>query len=211
MANISFNPALTTSPQNSFLLQTQGYAQGSYFDDPTTRGWLKSGQLASTVAQPVWGGLPITAKVNAVNSNQLGNQLDLATSIITITGWVVTNQANNMIVVPGNNVQIAVANQTVNYFDGATYSVAAGNFVGGGSNARIAVACNPTLVSALASNSVDQNVSWDFVNNYLTAYSTGVALPVKVLSVNNNSKLVSYNSGTGAVTWTTGPVAIIQV
>jgi hypothetical protein len=34
---------------------------------------------------------------------------------------------------------------------------------------------------------------------------------VKVLSVNTNSKVVSYNSGTGVASWVAGAVAVIQI
>ena len=198
MANlINFNPQLTTSPQNTFQVETEGYVQGAYFDDPTTRMWLLQGQLASTVAQPIWGGMAIAEGVNAPNTNRGGNPLTLATGYTQYGGFTVFNQASNMVVTPGNSVQISVAGMSVSYFRQ-------------GSNARIAVQCNSTLAAAIDAGLTNQEVSWDFTNQILIPFST-TALPVKVLSVNTNSKIVSYNSTTGAVTYTTGTCAIIQI
>lgn len=194
---ISFNPQLTTSPLNTFQVETEGYVQGSYFDDPSTRQWLLAGQLASTVAQPIWGGMSISEMVNAPNTNQGGNTLELAAAYASLTGFTVSNQANNMVIVPGNSAQIAVAGMSMNYFRL-------------GSNARIQVLCDSTLAAALDAGLTNQQVSWDFTNQKLIAFST-TALPVKVLSVNTNSKVISYNSGTGAVSWVAGTCAVIQI
>ena len=289
---ISFNPQLTTAPANSFLPQTEGYVQGSFYsDDPAIRLSLPSGQLASTVIGPVWGGMALTENVPPPNNNQGGNSLVLATSVANTTAFSVFNQANNMIIVPGNSVPLAVAGMSMNYFRT-------------GSNATIAVQCDNGLAASLDSGAINQNVSWDFKNSVLqpydaatptvsvtsitssyssvtglytlavvaaapslvgavgdlinisgvtgtgaalvngdqavTAYTdnehfsfqiaaasgsiatgalTGtivlnegtVALPVKVLFVNTNSKIVTYNNTTGALTWTVGAAAIIQI
>ncbi len=197
MPAISFNPQQTTSPQNSFLLSTEGYVQGAFMDDPSSRMYLSSGVIAASVAQPVWGGMAITENVPAVNT--LGSSLALAANNAGVTGFTVFNQANNGIITPGNNVQQYGAGMTTSYFRT-------------GSNARIAVQCSAALAAELDTGSVIQQVSWDFVNQQLIPYSAGVgALNVKVLSVNANSKIVSYNSSTGAVTWSTGAAAIIQL
>lgn len=289
MANISFNPQLTSAPQNSFLLETEGFVQGAFFDDPSARLWLAMGQIDASVTQAIWGGMAITEYVPT--SNAQGNTLKLATSPASnITAFTVFNQANNMIITPGNTVQQADAGMSMAYFRL-------------GSNARIAVQCDTSLASALDGNATNQQVSWDFNNQVLTAYdastatvsvtsmtnsyasnvntiaivcaaasnvgavgdlinisgatNTGTggnaavngnfvvtaftdnehfsiqvpgasgyigtiagtivlnqgtgALPVKVLGVNTNSKVVSYNDVTGAVTWAVGPAVIIQI
>lgn len=199
---ISFNPALTSAPQNTFLPHTEGYVQGTYFDDPSTKNWLSSGVIASTVTQPVWGGLVVTENVATVDKNALGNSLTLATAQANVTGMTVFNQANNMIIIPGNSVQQAVAGMTINYF----------RF---GSNARIAVPVLASLVATLDTGAINQALYWDPALFQLTASGTAGAfqLPVttKILSLNSNSKIVSYNSGTGALTWTTGNAAMIQI
>jgi hypothetical protein len=199
---ISFNPALTTSPSNTFLQNTEGYVQGNYFDDPSTKNWLTSGVIASSVTQPVWGGLVVTEEVATVNSNAMGNSLVIASSQANTTGMTVFNQANNMLLIPGNNVQQAVAGMTINYF----------RF---GSNARIAVSCLASLVASLEGGAINQALYWDPALFQLTASGTSGAfqLPAttKIISFNSNSKIVSYDSGTGALTWTTGSAAIIQI
>lgn len=196
---ISFNPMQTSAPQDSFLLQTEGYVQGAFMDDPSANMWLLSGLLDSAITQPVWGGMAITEKVNAPNSNQMGNTLDIAANNAGVTGFTVFNRGNNMIITPGNNVQQAGAGMTMMYFRT-------------GSNARIVVQCDSTLAGNLDTGAVNQQVSWDFTNQKLITYSSGVgALACKVLAVNTNSKIVSYNSGTGALTWTTGAAALIQI
>ena len=198
--NISFNPALTTSATNSFLLDTQGYTVGTFYnDDPAIRMSLTSGQLASTVSQPVWGGLLISESVPAINSGVMGNVIAIGTADTNYAGFTVFNQAYNMALVPGNSVPIAVANMTVNYFRK-------------GSNAQIALACSTALSTAIEGGFTNQQVSWNYTTQQLDVYNaTTGALPVLVLKVNNNSKVPSYNSTTGAVTWTVGPAVIIQI
>ena len=198
--NISFNPALTTSAINSFLLETQGYVQGAFYnDDPAIRMQLTAGQLASTVAQPIWGGMAISKIVQPINQSGLGNSIVLATSDANLGGFTVFNQAYNMMIVPGNSVPIAVANMTVNYFSL-------------GSNAQIVVLCDSAVAAAIEGGFTNQQLSWDYVNQQLIPYNATIgAVPVQVLKANNNSKIVSYNSTTGLVTWTTGAACVIQI
>lgn len=198
MANITFNPQVTSQPQTSFLLQTNGYVQGAFFDDPSSRMYLAGGYLDSGITQPIWPGMAISEYIPTVNTNALGSDIKLATTEADLTGFNVGNQNYNAIITPGNNVQQLGAGQTVMYFRL-------------GSGARIAVQADSALVTAAENGLINQQVQWDFTNQKLIAYTTGTALNVKVLSFNNNSKIVSYNSGTGAVTWTTGAAAIIQL
>lgn len=198
MSTISFNPQLTTSPANSFLATTLGYIQGTFLDDPSTYPKIKSGLIASTVTSPIWGGMAITENVPAPGSETYGENLVLATDVATTTGFTVFNQAYNGVITPGNSVPQSSAGMTTNYF-------------GLGSDARIAVQCDSTLAAALDSGAVNQQVLWDYTNQKLIAYTSGTALPVRVLSVNTNSVIVNYNSGTGALTYTTGAVAVIQL
>jgi len=293
MANlINFNPGLTTAPANSFLLQSEGYVQGTdYTDNPAIRMQLSAGQLASTVSGAVWGGMALSETVPTTNSNQAGLSLTPATSVANTTAFSVFNQANNMIIVPGNSVQLAVAGMSLSYYRM-------------GSNAEIAVQCDNGLAASLDGGLINQQVSWDYKDSILQPYdastatvtltsvtssysastglytflvvspgsnvptaagdlvnisgvtgtgaalvngtqtvssytsntswsfqiaaasgaiSTGalsgtillnegtVALPVKVLFVNTNSKIVTYNNTTGALTWTVGAAAIIQI
>ncbi len=198
--NISFNPALTTSAINSFLLQTQGYVQGTFYnDDPAIRMQLTAGQLASTVAQPIWGGVAISEIVQPINQSALGTSIALATADANLAGFTVFNQAYNMMVVPGNSVPIAVANMTVNFFRL-------------GSNAQIVLLCNSAVAAAVEGGFTNQQLSWDYTNQQLIPYNATIgAVPVRVLKADNNSKVVSYNSTTGAVTWTTGAACVVQI
>jgi hypothetical protein len=199
---VSFNPQLTTSPSNTFLPSTEGYVQGTTMDDTSSRMWLTSGVVASSVTQPVWGGMAITEEVATVNANALGNSLVLASAAGNVTGFTVFDQAHNMIIVPGNTVQQSVAGMTVNFF----------RF---GSNIRIAVGVLSSIVATLDSGAINQALFWDPALQQLTASGTSgaFALPAttKILSLNSNSKTINYNSGTGALTWTTGNAALIQI
>lgn len=204
MANVSFNPALMTSPQNTFILETQGYMQGLTQQDWASRAWLESGVVASTVTQPVWGGLGILVDTAdaAVNDNRQGPTLAPA-STTQINGFTVFDQAINMIQVPGNNVAIATAGQSMAFY----------NF---GSNARIPVPILGGSLSSFEGVSRSTPLFWDTVNFWLTVTSTAntVALPAttKIASVNAaNSKTVSYNSTTGAVTWLSGQACALII
>jgi hypothetical protein len=199
MANlINFNPVVTSQPQSSFLLQTEGWVQGAFFDDPSTKNWLAGGFIGSSVTVPIWPGMAISESIPSVNSNQLGNEITVASSVATLSGFNVINRNYNAVITPGNNVQQLGPYMTCMYFRL-------------GSNARIAVQCSSALVTDLEGGLTNQQVAWDFTNQLLIPYTTGTALPVKVLGFSSNSKIVSYNSGTGAVTWTTGDAAIIQI
>lgn len=202
MAEINFDPSKTLNGQNTFQKQTQGWIQGAYMDDPTARMWLLSGLVASSVSQPMWGGMPITETVPTISNDtyQYANPpLDIPSSVSEVTGFTTFNQAHNMMIVPGNRVPIAVSNQNIAFFRL-------------GSNIRIPVKISSGLVSSLEGNSVNQNVTWDFTNHELTAMSSGsTALNVQILKVDPNSKIVHYDSSTGDVSWQYGNAALIQL
>ena len=203
MANISFNPALTTQPQNSFQLNTQGYIQGLTQDDPVSRMFLSAGQVASGVAQPMWGGMGVSVQVGGLNSNgQSLASLALATST-QIQGFTVFDQAINMQIIPGNSVPVSVAGQSMAYYSFGT-------------NARIPVPVAAGAFAGLETAYTNATLYWDTTAFNLTTTSGASTVPlpstVKVLAVDSNSKAVSYTSGTGAVNWTYGQdVALIQL
>lgn len=196
--SISINPAQTIAPPSAFLASTQGYTQGLALPDPAARQELVSGFVASTVTQPVWGGMGIKELVQSPGSEGAGNAIALATSIADITGFTVFNRAYSMLTTPGNNVQIASAGMSVAYF----------RF---GSNIRIPVLCTAALITAVENGGINTQVQWDTTNQQLIPFASGTALGVKVVALDTNSKIVSYDSGTGAVTWSTGSVAVIQL
>ena len=196
MANITFNPSLTSAPQNSFLLQTEGYVQGAFVDDPSSRMYLAGGIIAASVTQPMWGGMAISENIPALNSNQMGATIGIAATAGVIAGFSVFNQGYNGILTP-NSVPQYAAGMTLMYFRL-------------GSDARIAVQCDANVAAAVDGNATNTPIYWNFTTQSLTA-TAGVAIQVKVLSVNSNSKVVSYNATTGALTWIAGTSAIIQI
>lgn len=204
---ISFNPYTTNQPQASFLLQTQGYVQGAPYDDPIARLWLAGGILASSETIAMWGGVPIEEMINLAGSGSdgLGPTIKRATSQVTATGWSTNLQANSMVIVPGGSVPLAASGNYVAFFRS-------------GSQQRLAVQADPALYSALASadgSIASQALYWDVTNYRITLTTSGGnwALPTstRLLSLSQNSKIVSYNSGTGAATWTSGDAAIILI
>ncbi len=202
-ALISMNPMLTTSPlANGFLVETQGYIQGFDFDDQIARMHLKQGVVSSGATAPLYAGVLVSELINTINQNAPGNIIEAATSLgtgnVNYGGFTVLRQANNMIITPGNSVPLAASGMSIMYFQP-------------GSGARIMVAVDSGLAASLEGGSVNQPVSWDFVNQALTTYSSGAgALPVKVISFNSNSQTVLINSG--VYSWNPGQTAaIIQI
>ncbi len=192
---ITFNPVATNSPQESFILQTEGYTQGLAFDDPIPFQWIETGTIASTVSGSVYAGMAVTLNVPPINGNGGGPSIILATDVADLNGFVIGNKLYNGIVTPGAEVPVVSSGMSA-------------TILKLGTGARIAVACDATLAGNLSGNPINQNVAWDFTNQKLITYISGTALPVKVLSVNNNSKLVTSPTN---LTWTVGPVAIIQI
>ena len=202
---ISFNPYGTSQPQNSFLSQTQGYVQGVAYDDPSVRMELERGILASTETVVMWGGIPVSELINTTGTGAdgIGPVLKRSTSQATVTGISVFNQAHSMVIVPGASTPTAAINNFVAFY----------RFQ---SNARIAVACDPALISAITGAGdgiLSQALYWDVTNYRITLTTSGgnFALPtsVKLLSTNGNSKIVTYSNS--AANWTTGSAAIIQI
>lgn len=200
MGTISFNPSLTTSPQDSFSVETEGYIQGFVLSDPNVHQWLESGSLASTVTQPVWGGMAITELVPVVGQSGAGASIALATTEANISGFTVFNRVNSMILVPGSaQVPLATSGMSVGYY----------KF---GRNARLIVKCTAALVTALEGNASNTQVQWDFVNQQLIPFVSGTALNVRTVRVSNNGVIVNYNSTTGAATFAgSQPVAVIEL
>ncbi len=197
MANISFNPALMTGAQNTFLLESQGWVQGLTQDDPVSRMYLSSGILDSGITQPVWGGMGIIVDTaQLATDNRQGPDLKLATST-SIQGFTVFDQATSMIQTPGNTVPTAVAGQNA-----AFYSF--------GSKARIPLPLASGIITALEGVPINTQLYWDPVNFNITTTSTSnIALPagVLLLAVNANSKTVSYSGG--VVSWLEGQNACL--
>ena len=164
-ASISFNPVQTTNAAGSFSVQSDGFVQGIAMDDPAIRNELAGGVLAAAETLPMWGGVGIYEFIPAAGNNGvLGRTVGRATSIAStyaLAGFSVFNQAHGMISTPQSPVPLAGSGQSINF-----YRL--------GSGARIAVACDPGLVSLDGANT-NQQVSWDFNNQLLQAYDASTA------------------------------------
>jgi hypothetical protein len=172
VATISFNPVLTSNAAGSFNIQSDGYIQGQAMDSPNTRNDLAGGVLASTETKPMWGGVAISenipsSTINATNTLvPLGGQIIRATtqSLNTagqITGFSVFDQAHGMINSPQSPVPQSGTGMLVHFYRMKSF-------------ARIAVACDPSLVS-LQTGVITQQVSWDFTNQILQPYDASTA------------------------------------
>lgn len=186
---ISFNPVLTTNTFGTFSVQSDGLFQGTAMDDPAVRNALSGGVLASSETLPMWGGVGIYEDVSPASGldASMGGLIGRATSVTNLTGFAVFNQAHHWITSPQSPVPLASNGMTIPF-----YRL--------GSGARIALAIDPALVT-LEGGLITQQVSWDYTNQKIIAYSAS-ALPVKILAIQiGNSYTVSYNSSTGFATW----------
>jgi hypothetical protein len=216
-ANISFNPILVTTVQGSFSTQSDGMVQGVAMDDPAIRFSLAGGILNTTETLPMWGGVGVSETVNGVAqppADVLGPLLGRATSVATLSGFSVFNQAAAWITTPQSECPSAGAGMTVPF-----YRL--------GSGARIAVACDPSMVS-LEGGASNAQVSWDFNDQMLAPYvASGATEAVTSLTWSNtNGGQVAVvltapgivaavgdifnvsgvtNTGTGALTSLNGP------
>ena len=166
VATVSFNPVLTSNAGGSFNIDSSGYVQGQAMDDPSYRYWLAGGVLATTETLPMWGGVGISELIPSSTSTttsapSLGGQIGRATTLTAqaagqLTGFSVFDQAHHMINSPQSPVPLAGTGMSVNFYRM-------------GSQARIAVACDPSLIS-LQTGLITQNVSWDFNSQRLQPY-----------------------------------------
>lgn len=195
----------TNQPQSSFLLETQGYVQGLCLDDTVARMWLMEGTLLSTASVPMWGGLPITEQINVTGAgaDALGPVVAEATSQSNCTGFSTFQQMMHGVISPGSNAPTYGPTNGVGFFRLDT-------------NARMAVACDPALVSAIAGEGDainSQALYWDVTNYRITLTTSGGnwALPtsIRLLSVNTNSKIVTWSSPNAS--WALGAAAILLI
>lgn len=206
--SVTINPFTTNQPQNTFLLQTQGYVQGAAYDDPSARMELAGGVLASTETIVMWGGVPITELVNVTGSGSDGGgpPVKRSTTQANTTGWSVFNQASSMIIAPGATVPISGTGSYVGFFRYYT-------------NQRIAVQLDPALVAALVASDGainSQALYWDVTNFRVTLVTSGgnFALPAttRLLSTNTNSKIITVGTaGVAPYTWTSGDAGILLI
>ena len=205
VASVAFNPFVTTNAAGLFAVSADGLWQGSFMDDPAIRNELAGGILASAETLPMWAGVAIYEKVSATGTNVTGNTVgratvQSATNATGLVGFTVSAQQANGLTSPQSPVPQLASGMGVNFFRL-------------GSGARIVVACDTAIVSAIETGIVTAQYSWDYTNQKLVAYDSTAALPIKVLQVQAPARTVSYNSGTGAATWvdTGNACALIQI
>lgn len=183
-ANIVLNPSLTTVGNGLFDgASSDGLVQGNAYPDPAIRYQLRTGILSSAETLPMWGGVGIYQFVPGGAGNPsygLGPIVGRATGLTgayPLVAFSVFESAYGMVNTPQSPVPTAGAFGQVN-----SYRL--------GSGMRIAVACDPGLVS-LRGLSINSEVAWDFVNQQLIPY-------VGATAVSSGT----YNSTTGLVTLT---------
>jgi hypothetical protein len=164
----AYNPFAQLSASGSFNTTWDGLMQGTAMADPSARNWLANGVLASTETLPMWGGVAISENIPPATSGSsnllqvLGGNIIRATNVTanapgTITGFSVFDQNPAMVNTPTSPVPTSGSGGQVNFYCFGT-------------NARIAVACDPSLASDDGSVIATQ-FSWDFVNQRLVPYA----------------------------------------
>jgi len=187
---VSFNPMLTTNAAGSFSVQSEGYVQGTALDDPAIRYQLANGVLAQTESLPMWGGVAIYEDMPSPGfGNVTGPTVGRATATTNLTGFSVFNQGHAMVNWPQNKVPIVGQGGTVPFFRL-------------GSNARIPVACDPSLVS-LQGGLINQQVSWDFNNQVLQPYDAATA------TVSITSQTATFSNGVWTVAVVTAAASLV--
>lgn len=191
VATISLNPIVTTNAAGTFNVTSDGYIQGTALADPSARNWLSGGVLGPNETKPMWGGVAINETTTPVaTSGSFPNQAQggyitrattvTSTSAGAITGFSVFDQDHSMINTPQSPVPLAASGMGVNF-----YRL--------GSNARIAVLCDPAL--AAQGVSIQTQYSWDFTLQMLIPYSAAYA-------ANTITNAVWASTGGGRTTYT---------
>ena len=182
VATISFNPWLTSNASGTFNITSDGYVQGTAMDDPPARNWLFGGVLATSETLPMWGGVGIAEHVPPAGTSltSLGGNVTRATTLTanqvgTLTGFSVFDQAHHMVNSPQSQVPLAATGMSVHF-----YRL--------GSNARIAVACDPSLIG-MQGGIISPQVSWDFNSQVLQPYDASTS------TISITSQTATYAGG----------------
>lgn len=199
MGTISFNPQLTTGFTGGFVLDTAGYIQGTFLDDPANRYSLEGGFVGSGQSTPLWGGLAVSLAVPGLGADPLGPGIISATSLSSINAWTLFNQAAAGIITPSSNVPLYSSGMSI-------------NFARPGSNLRIVLPINSADVNALIGAEPNVALYWDPTNLRLDTSSSSNygPLPVQLEFLSTSSETVSYSAGIG--TWVNGgSVAVVRI
>jgi hypothetical protein len=208
VASLNLNPMQTTNAAGSFAIQSEGYIQGFAMDDPALRNELCGGILAATETLPMWGGVGITesiaipASATTFNPN-LGNSITRATSITgstALTGFSCYDQAHAMLTTPQSQAPVALNGMSVNF-----YRL--------GSGIYLPVACDPALAALLTGGSsgiINQQVSWDFVNQQLVEFEAAQAA-ITITGATWASGVATYTASATEVLTTGDEVTITGI
>jgi len=178
----------------TFLAQSTGYVQGFLLQDPVDRYFILGGVVSAAETYPMWGGVGVNAATPPIGgtnppSQELGQYITRATQIAagtgSLSGFSVFDQNYAASITPASPVPLTASYGQVNW-------------VPLGSNARICVAVASNF-STLEAGSVQQQVSWDFVNQQITTYVPAYT--------SQSVSSASYTSATGvlALTFSTAP------
>lgn len=184
-ATVSFQPfAQTGGNTGLFNTASTGLRQGTAYPDPSTRFRLRAGLVATTETLPMWGGVGVYANVPGGSGNPsyslgtiIGRAASLTSATTPLAGFSVFDEAYAGVTSPQSTVPLYGTSQSINWYPL-------------GSLARIAVACDPSLVD-LRGDPISTQVSWDFTNQLLVPY-------LGTLTITS----YTYNSSTGLVTLT---------
>lgn len=184
-------PNTTTAAQGMFNgASSAGMIQGQASPDPATRFALRAGIVSQSETVPMWGGIGVYANISPISTTgprqALGQVLGRATSLsgsTALVGFSVFDQGYNMVNSPGSPVPTAGSGQSLNYYPL-------------GCRARIAVQCDPSLIS-LRGALINQQVSWDFTTQMLVPYSAAYTQTAI-------SNAVWASTGGGQITFTVG-------
>jgi hypothetical protein len=161
--------------------------------DPSARFALSGGTLAAAETIPMFGGVAISENIPYEPSATprpvvpLGGIIARATTYANLTGFSVFDQNFAAVNTPQSPVPTVGNGGLVNF-----YRL--------GSGIRVALQIDPTLIT-LEGGLINAQVSWDFTNNKIIAFST-TALAVKILAIKATGCMVpSYSAGTGLTTW----------
>ena len=171
----------TTGANNTFLLNTDGFIVGTLYGKFPDRYAIEGGVVASTQATPLYGGLPLTLAVTAPTiqgSSGLGERATLATAQTNIDGWSVFDQASAGVISGFSNVPLYYANTSINFIR----------------SGFLVLPVNPAAVNTIAGGASNQNIFWNFTQNYVDITGTG-ALGFQIIALSTNSKTVTYAAG----------------
>lgn len=183
VANIPFNPYVTTAGVGLFNTESKGLVQGQVYPAPNAVYNRAGGVLALAETLPMWGGCGIFCDIPGATGGPaipLGATVGRATALTgskALAGFSVFEGAYASVNTPQSPVPMVGSYGQVQY-----YRL--------GSGARIAVKCSPNLVN-LQGDPIGSSVSWDFENQQLEPY------------VSTTISSGTYTDGTGAVSLTT--------